>query len=115
MQVACKAVRVAAHLPRPPARRRHRHPVVAAAAPSGGPQPQAATPTIVTDAAVPEGHQGLHGFLYGEGGAEAHDAGSSYTFREARLPVAGRAPLRRMSALNRRGAALHAQCACCTN
>lgn len=44
----------------------------------------------MTDAAVPEGHQGLHGFLYGEGGAEAHDAGSSYTFREARLPVASR-------------------------
>lgn len=42
---------------------------------------------------MPEGHQGLHGFLYGEGGAEAHDAGSSYTFREgeddgsALLPV----------------------------
>lgn len=39
----------------------------------------------MTDAAVPEGHQGLHGFLYGEGGAEAHEGGSSYTFREARL------------------------------
>ena len=36
----------------------------------------------VTDAAVPEGHQGLHGFLYGEGGAEAHDGGIGYTFRE---------------------------------
>jgi hypothetical protein len=29
---------------------------------------------IQTDAAVPEGHKGLHGFLYGEGGAEEHDA-----------------------------------------
>lgn len=31
---------------------------------------------------MPEGHQGLHGFLYGEGGAEAHDGGIGYTFRE---------------------------------
>ncbi|KAI3423194.1 hypothetical protein D9Q98_010716, partial [Chlorella vulgaris] len=37
----------------------------------------------VTDAAVPEGHAGLHGFLYGEGGAEAHDGGSSsYAVRQ---------------------------------
>ncbi len=71
---------VTARLPSGCRCRRRRH--VVAAAPSGGLQPQAATPTIVTDAAVPEGHQGLHGFLYGEGGAEAHDAGSSYTFRE---------------------------------
>lgn len=28
---------------------------------------------VVTDQAVPEGHKGLHEFLYGEGGAEAHD------------------------------------------
>lgn len=33
---------------------------------------------------MPEGHQGLHGFLYGEDGAEAHEGGSSYTFREVR-------------------------------
>ncbi|GBG69753.1 hypothetical protein CBR_g4584 [Chara braunii] len=31
---------------------------------------------IVTDAAVPEGHVGLHGFLYGSGGAEVHDGGA---------------------------------------
>lgn len=38
---------------------------------------------MVSDKAVPEGHKGLHGFLYGEGGAEAHDATSSgYSFRE---------------------------------
>lgn len=33
--------------------------------------------TVVTDDAVPEGHKGLHGFLYGEGGAEVHGSGSS--------------------------------------
>lgn len=32
---------------------------------------------VVTDDAVPEGHKGLHGFLYGEGGAEVH--GSAVT------------------------------------
>ena len=37
---------------------------------------------VVTDQAVPEGHKGLHGFLYGEGGAEAHDSESQYQFRE---------------------------------
>ena len=42
----------------------------------------AETSGLVTDQAVPEGHKGLHGFLYGEGGAEAHDSGSQYNFRE---------------------------------
>ena len=32
--------------------------------------------TVVTDDAVPEGHKGLHGFLYGEGGAEVHGSGA---------------------------------------
>jgi hypothetical protein len=41
-------------------------------------QPQS---TVVTDAAVPEGHKGLHGFLYGEGGAERHDT-QGYQFRK---------------------------------
>ena len=36
----------------------------------------------MSDAAVPEGHAGLHGFLYGDGGAEAHDS-AGYAFREA--------------------------------
>ncbi|KAK9828600.1 hypothetical protein WJX72_000970 [[Myrmecia] bisecta] len=36
----------------------------------------------MTDATVPEGHQGLHGFLYGEGGAEAHAAAGGYYVRE---------------------------------
>ena len=46
------------------------------------------TSGVVTDQAVPEGHKGLHGFLYGEGGAEAHDSGSQYNFREVlRKPV----------------------------
>lgn len=31
------------------------------------------TTSIATDATVPEGHKGLHGFLYGTGGAEEHD------------------------------------------
>ncbi|CAM6100063.1 unnamed protein product [Calypogeia fissa] len=30
---------------------------------------------VVTDAAIPEGHKGLHGFLYGEGDADVHDSG----------------------------------------
>ncbi|BBN12453.1 NFU1 iron-sulfur cluster scaffold homolog, mitochondrial [Marchantia polymorpha subsp. ruderalis] len=30
---------------------------------------------VVTDDAVPEGHKGLHGFLYGEGGADIHTSG----------------------------------------
>lgn len=45
---------------------------------------------------MPEGHAGLHGFLYGEGGAEeAHSSERGYTFREGEddggslLPVAG--------------------------
>ena len=41
---------------------------------------------VMTDAAVPEGHAGLHGFLYGDGGAEAHDS-AGYTFREVTLPT----------------------------
>jgi hypothetical protein len=43
----------------------------------------AAIAAVITDEAVPEGHKGLHGFLYGEGGAEAHEAPmGSYDFRE---------------------------------
>ena len=37
---------------------------------------------VVTDQAVPEGHKGLHGFLYGEGGAEVHDFARDYVLRE---------------------------------
>lgn len=44
------------------------------------------TSGVVTDQAVPEGHKGLHGFLYGEGGAEAHDSESQYNFREVSGP-----------------------------
>jgi len=32
---------------------------------------------MVTDENVPEGHKGLHSFLYADGGAEAHDAADS--------------------------------------
>lgn len=60
-----------------------RHAAAAAGSSNGVPQPlTAATPTVVTDAAVPEGHQGLHGFLYGEGGAEEHETNRGYAFRE---------------------------------
>lgn len=41
---------------------------------------------VVTDAAVPEGHKGLHGFLYGEGGAEEHDS-KTYTVRHVSFTV----------------------------
>ncbi|PSC74301.1 nifU chloroplastic [Micractinium conductrix] len=60
----------------------------AASAPGGSSNgataaPLPATSAVVTDAAVPEGHAGLHGFLYGEGGAEqAHGGVRSYAFRE---------------------------------
>jgi len=38
---------------------------------------------VVTDNSVPEGHKGLHGFLYGDGGAEVHDgADRQYQSRE---------------------------------
>jgi hypothetical protein len=36
----------------------------------------------VTDAAVPEGHKGLHSFLYGDGDAE-HKS-QKYEFRQVR-------------------------------
>jgi hypothetical protein len=71
------------HMPRP------REAVVAqasradaAAAPPGEEQKArlASLGGVVTDAAVPEGHKGLHGFLYGEGGAEEHDS-RGYVFR----------------------------------
>jgi hypothetical protein len=43
---------------------------------------------VVTDNAVPEGHKGLHGFLYGERGADVHDdAEQRYTLKEARASV----------------------------
>lgn len=41
------------------------------------------TGAIATDSNVPEGHKGLHGFLYGESGAEVHDdEGREYQTRE---------------------------------
>lgn len=39
-------------------------------------------PAPVDDKNVPEAHRGLHGFLYGEGGAEEHDAVGSYAVRK---------------------------------
>ncbi|GFR52736.1 hypothetical protein Agub_g15288 [Astrephomene gubernaculifera] len=38
--------------------------------------------SVVDNNSVPEAHKGLHGFLYGEGGAEEHDQGKSYTVRK---------------------------------
>eukprot|EP00884_Botryococcus_braunii_P017053 jgi/Botrbrau1/4030/Bobra.0016s0037.1 len=35
---------------------------------------------VISDSAVPEGHRELHGFLYGEGGAEVHNVFSSDRF-----------------------------------
>ena len=38
---------------------------------------------VVTDSAVPEGHKGLHGFLYGKKGADVHDNSErQYVLRE---------------------------------
>lgn len=45
-------------------------------------RPARAGAEIVTDKAVPEGHKGLHGFLYGDGGAEKHDSDSTYAVRQ---------------------------------
>ena len=42
---------------------------------------------VVTDETVPEGHKGLHGFLYGEQGAEVHEDGQDYTVREVQYPL----------------------------
>ena len=40
---------------------------------------------VMTDSSVPEGHRGLHGFLYGESGAEVHEeADRDYQAREVR-------------------------------
>lgn len=38
--------------------------------------------SVISDAAVPEGHRGLHASLYGEGGAEAHDSSTDYRVRK---------------------------------
>ena len=92
----------------------------AAAASSSGSGPSA-QPGVLTDATVPEGHQGLHGFLYGEGGAEAHDAPSgAYTFREVRAGApAGLLPPLPLSRCRRRSpppvlARLHTSSHACT-
>jgi len=38
---------------------------------------------VMTDDTVPEGHKGLHGFLYGDAGAEVHsDVDRQYNSRE---------------------------------
>lgn len=45
------------------------------------------TPSVVTDAAVPEGHQSLHESLYGSGdAAEAHQS-AGYLFREVSTTI----------------------------
>lgn len=41
----------------------------------------ASTNGVLSDSNVPEGHQGLHGALYGEGGAEIHSS-KRYNFRK---------------------------------
>jgi hypothetical protein len=63
----------------PAAQRRARgHATTIAAGNNGADPPAATVSAVVTDAAVPEAHRGLHGFLYGEGGSEeAHGAPSS--------------------------------------
>ena len=43
--------------------------------------------SVLTDDTVPEGHKGLHGFLYGEGGAEVHD-GADRTYQSREVCVA---------------------------
>jgi hypothetical protein len=58
-----------------------------AAAPQAGSSvaPSIIAPTVITDEAVPEGHKGLHGFLYGEDG-DAHGTGSLSEYRQVRWP-----------------------------
>ena len=41
---------------------------------------------VMTDNTVPEAHKGLHSFLYGDGGAEAHDAETVYKIRQVTCP-----------------------------
>ncbi|KAG2483160.1 hypothetical protein HYH03_017952 [Edaphochlamys debaryana] len=71
-------------------------PLLRAVAPATNPPPGPSISPFaapITDANVPEGHQGLHGFLYGSGGAEEH-ADQGYAVREnedegaAVMPVA---------------------------
>lgn len=38
--------------------------------------------SVVTDDNVPEGHEGLHQFLYSKDGEEEHSSTSAYTFRK---------------------------------
>lgn len=51
--------------------------------PSEAPRPDLSSKlgAVVTDAAVPEGHKGLHGFLYGEAGADVHDGEAAFQVR----------------------------------
>jgi hypothetical protein len=60
--------------------------VPSASANNGAALPGIVAPSVVTDAAVPEGHKGLHGFLYGDGGAEVHGgpSGRQYDPRPVR-------------------------------
>ncbi len=64
----------------------HTRQVVTAASPQAEPQLQErlqqAGGGVMSDKTVPQEHQGLHGFLYGEGGAEAHDADDSYRLQQ---------------------------------
>ncbi|KAF8073253.1 NIFU1 [Scenedesmus sp. PABB004] len=53
-----------------------------AAAAAAAPPLPASAPAPVTDAAVPEGHKGLHGLLYGEGDAAAAHSAARYEFRK---------------------------------
>jgi hypothetical protein len=83
--------------------------VVAAAAADGAGAPAAeirdalrATSGVISDASVPEAHRGLHATLYGDGGAEAHDAGAAYRARAVRAAECGGACAWRGSACARR-------------
>ncbi|CAL8472276.1 g11818 [Coccomyxa elongata] len=72
------------HAPNIPSRQERRVLLSVSATQNGAPVvlPQS-TGAIATDSNVPEGHKGLHGFLYGEAGAEVHDdEGREYQTRE---------------------------------
>ncbi|XP_002968899.2 uncharacterized protein LOC9651475 [Selaginella moellendorffii] len=63
------------------ARRIGFHQVRASLAPGSAAERLQSLSGVVSDENVPEGHSGLHGFLYGEAGAEVHGDGAAKEFQ----------------------------------
>ena len=97
-RTVCGASRSASRPARGAPARRPAPPLRAAAGGGGGADVRDALSGlsgVVTDAAVPEAHRGLHASLYGDGGAEAHDdaAYSARAVRRLRAARKARTPI----------------------